>query len=227
VGAFGQWSGDGAHVTCALVAGPSLAVADLRDSGRPGETVRPITGLDQPNAAWTLSGCAYRADRAVVARGDEVAVIALGSGRVLTTVRYGESDAPVSWVLSPDARYLAENDPAHGTSAVRDLATGGVVGYVSGVVTAFSGDGQLVMTDSELGAPTGASRAALVDWRRDRTVWSAPGHATPLAVEPGGEEVAVALATDAAIPPLRLLVDPGRPPRYLDPQPGAGTTRAA
>jgi hypothetical protein len=77
-------------------------------------------------------------------------------------------------------------------------------------VTGFSGDGRLVLTDTELGPPTPASRVAVVDWQWHRTVWAGAGHAIPLAARPGGEQLALAVTTDPAAPPRALLVDAGR-----------------
>jgi hypothetical protein len=225
VDAFGAWSGDGAHVTCALVsdgASVSIVLLDLRDAARPRQTVRRVTGLDRPGPGWSLAGCAFRSNRLVAMSGDETAIVTLDTGRVASRVASGDE----SPVLSADARHLAANDPEHRSAAIWDLDSGQVTGHVTGLVAAFSGDGDLVLTDSELGAPSPGSRAALVDWRWNRPVWSAPGHATALAVEPGGQTLALALAADPAAPARRLLVDPGGRPLDLDPQPASATHSA-
>jgi hypothetical protein len=157
---------------------------------------------------------------------DEAAVIALSTGRVVSRVTYGDGLPPVEPVLSPDARYLAENDPERRAASIRDLTSGEVVGHVTGLVTGFSGDSRLVVTDGELGSPTPESRVAVVDWRWRRTVWAGAGHAVPLAGRPGGEQLALAVTTDPGAPPRTLLVDAGRAVE-LDPSPSRAGSLAA
>jgi hypothetical protein len=204
--AFGAWSGDGLHVACALAAAGALQVVatDLRDPTRPLSTSVPVTGGDGP-AGWTLLGCGARSDLLVAVRQErdgtgryglaETMLVRMGTGAVLSRIAYGDGAAPAAPVLSHDARFLAENDPDRRVAAIRDLASGEVIGHVAGLVTAFSGDDRLVLTATEAGAPTATSRTALVDWRWGRTVWSEAGQATPLAARPDGDQVAFALAT--------------------------------
>jgi hypothetical protein len=157
---------------------------------------------------------------------DETAVMALSTGRVVSRVTYDDGLPPVEPVLSPDARYLAENDPERRAASIRDLASGEVVGHVTGLVTGFSGDGRLVVTDGELGSPTPESHVAVVDWGWRRTVWAGVGHAVPLAARPGGEQLALAVTADQAAPPRTLLVDGGRAVE-LDPGPARAGSLAA
>jgi hypothetical protein len=193
----------------------------------------PVTGLAGPSAGWTLGGCAAGSGRLVAFHQptppvvDQVAVIALGTGRVVSAISYDGGLPPVAPVLSPDARSLAENDPELRVASIRDLASGEVVGHVTGLVTGFSGDGRLVLTDSELGAPTAASRVALVDWGWNRAVWTVAGHAVQLAGRPGGEELTLALTTDPAAPPRALLVDGGGRAIDLDAPPARGGSQGA
>jgi hypothetical protein len=221
--AFGAWSGDGAHVACALVTGgaaASIVVTDLRDPTSPRSAATPVTGAGRPAPGWTLAGCSAGAGLLVALRQEhwrgagytvaEVAVVRMSTGRVVSHLQYPDGAAPEAPVLAPDARHLAENDPVRAAASIRDLLTGEVVGHVTGLVTAFTGDGRLVLTDTELGAPAAASRAALVDWRWRRTIWAGAGHATPLAARPGGGEVALSLAGDSQAAPRTLLVGAGR-----------------
>jgi len=217
--AFDAWSGDGARVACALVAGGDglrVVTTDLRDPARPRSATAAVAGLDGLAAGWTLGGCAAGSGRLVALHEptppvvDEAAVIALGTGRVVARVAYDDGLPPVAPVLSADARYLAENDPERGTASIRDLGSGEVVGHVAGLVTGFSGDGGLVVTDTELGPPAAASRVALVDWRWRRTVWAGAGHGVPLAARPGGQEMALEVTADPAAAPHTLLVAGGR-----------------
>jgi hypothetical protein len=233
---FGAWSSDGAHVACALVAdaaGLQVVTLDLRNASRPRSSAVPVTGLGGWTAGWTLGGCAVGSGWLVAFHEptppvvDETAVIALRTGRVVSTLSYDDGLPPVAPVLSPNARYLAENDPELRAASIRDLASGEVVGHVTGLVTGFSGDGRLVLTDGELGPPTPASRVALVDWGWNRTVWATAGHAVPLAARPGGQELALALTADAATPPQALLVDGSGRALDLDAPPPRGGSQAA
>ena len=234
--AFGAWSSDGVHVACALVAGASglqVVTLDLRDAARPRSSAAPVAGLGGPGGGWTLGGCAAGSDQLVAFHDpappvvDRTAVISLRTGRVVSTVSYDDGLPPVAPVLSPDAHYLAENDPERRTASIRDLVSGEVVGHVTGLVTGFSGDGRLVVTDGELGAPTPASRVAVVDWGWNRTVWAAAGHAEPLAARPGGEQLALALTTDLAAPPRAVLVDGSGRALDLDAPPPRGGSQTA
>ncbi|HXM55782.1 MAG TPA: hypothetical protein VOB72_10365 [Candidatus Dormibacteraeota bacterium] len=213
--AFGAWSGDGAHVACGLVPGGFL-VADLRD---PAHLRLTATALAH-GSGWTLAGCSAGTDLLAAVRQErdgagrygvaEAMLVRMSVGRVVTHLDYADGPPPAGPVLSHDARYLAENDPDRSAAGMRDLVTGEVVGHVSGVVVAFSGDDRLVLTDSELGAPADASRATLVDWRWRRTVWAGAGHAEPLAVRPGGRQLALTLATAAGTRTLLVDGDAGR-----------------
>jgi hypothetical protein len=234
--AFGAWSSDGAHVACALVAGAAglqVVTLDLRDPARPRRSAVPVEGLGGASDGWTLGGCAAGSGRLVAFHEptppvvDEAAVIVVGTGRVISTVSYDDGLPPVAPVLSTDARLLAENDPELRAASIRDLASGEVVGHVTGLVTGFSGDARLVLTDGELGSPTPGSRAALVDWGWNRTVWAGAGHAVPLASRPGGEELALALTTDPAAPPRALLVDGSGRALDLDASPPHGGSQSA
>jgi hypothetical protein len=154
-------------------------------------------------------------------------VIALRTGRVVSRTSYDDGLPPVAPVLSPDASYLAENDPERRAASIRDLTSGEVAGHVTGLVTGFSGDGRLVLTDAELGSPAPASRVALVDWRWHRTVWASDGHGALLAARPGGEALALALTTDPESAPRAVLVD--RDGRAIDldaSEPGTGSRSA-
>jgi hypothetical protein len=233
--AFGAWSGDGAHEACAIVTGAlglQVVTLDLRDPTRPRNVTVTVTGIGATSVGWTLGGCAVRSGRLVAFHEptpsvvDAAAVIALGTGRVLSRVTYDDGPPPVAPVLSPDSRYLAENDPQRRAASIRDLTTGEVVGHVTGLVAGFSGDGRLVVTDVELGSPTTASRVAVVDWRWNRTEWAGRGHATLLAARPAGEELVLAVTTDPAAPPRAVLVDGGRA-LDLDPAPSRTGSLAA
>jgi len=233
--AFDAWSGDGAHVACSLVAGAAgleIATSDLRDLARPASATAAVAGLDGGGAGWTLGGCSAMANRLVALHEvappvvDEAALIDPRTGRVLVRVRYDDGLPPVAPALSPDARYLAENDPERRVAGIRDLVVGDVVGHVTGLVTAFSGDGRLVVTDTELGAPAPESRVALVDWRWHRTVWAGAGHGTALAASPGGEALALAVAAGPQAPRQALLVDGGRA-LELDPAPSSSSSMGA
>jgi len=152
----------------------------------------------------------------------EAVRIKLSSGRVLSHVDCtGAATAPV---LSHDARYLAENDEGGRTAAIRDLATGEVLGHVAGSVAAFSGDDRLVLTNAAGTGTAPAPRAALVDWRWDRTVWADAGSARPLAVRPGGRDVVLSLSPGpGGGEPCTLLVTPnGGGVLDLDPPPPTG-----
>jgi hypothetical protein len=231
--AFGTWSGDGAHLACALVPGAAteaIVTTDLRDPARPQSTTTPAGGL--PGGGWTLLGCTAGTDLLVATRvgvdgsAAEVDVVRLSTGRLLSAVAYGDGPVPVAPVLSPDARDLAENDPARPVASIRDLLTGEVVGHVTGLVTGFSGDGRLVLVDAELGDPASGSHTAIVDWRWNRTVWAAAGHAEPLAARPGGRDLAVSLST-AGGPPRTLLVSGDGSALDLDPaRPTPGSSAA-
>ena len=232
--AFGAWSGDGAHAACALVVdGTSTRVelTDLAARPAPAQHVATVTGAGTPDGRWTLWGCSVRADALVALRLErdgrgpyvvaETARVKLSTGRVLAHEDGGDL-AAVAPVLSHDARYLAENDDGGRTAAIRDLDSGEVVGHVAGTVVAFSGDDQLVLTDTGAPGSGPTSRAALVDWRWDRTIWSAAGTAQPLAVRPGGRDLVVSL-TGSSGSSRTLLVAAGSG-RVIDldpPAPGA------
>jgi len=233
---FGAWSGDGVHIACAVVPGalgPQVVTVDLRDPTRPRTSAVAVSGIDGPSADWRLAGCSVRADRLVALHEpappvvDATVVIALSTGRVVSRVSYDDGLPPVAPVLSPDARYLAENDPERVAASIRDLNGGDVVGHVTGLVTGFSGDGRLVVTNGELGSPATASRIALVAWAWHRTVWAGAGHAVPLAARPGGEELALAVTTDPAAPPRAVLVDGGGRAFVLDSTPSRTGSLAA
>lgn len=198
--AFGAWSGDGAHVACALEAG-AVRIANLVDPSRPRFSVTPLGGPGQPGPGWTLLGCSAGSDVMAAARQEragaagyaleEVDLVRLSTGSVLSHVAYSDGVPPVRPVLSHDGRLLAENDQDGRSAAIRDLLTGEVLGHVAGAVVAFTGDDRYVLT----GAAQGIPRTALVDWRWGRAAWEAPGQGQPLGARPGGDQVAVALTT--------------------------------
>jgi hypothetical protein len=216
VASFGAWSGDGAHAACGLDVGGRVARVELTDLDAAGGPVRrsvAVTGAGAPDGRWTLWGCSARADVLVALRLErdgpgpyvvgEAATVRLSTGRVLSHVAYtGGATAPV---LSHDAHHLAENDEGGRTAAIRDLTTGEVLGHVAGSVVAFSGDDQLVLTNG----PAPGARAALVDWRWGRTVWTDAGQARPLAVRPGGRDLVVSLSAGPDTGARTLLVTPG------------------
>jgi hypothetical protein len=221
--AFGGWSGDGAHVACALVTDATAAgivVTNLADPTSPWSSTRTVTGAGRPGPGWTLAGCSAGTDLLVALRQEhwhgagyalaEVSVVRMSTGRVVSHLAYPDGAPVEAPVLAPDARHLAENDPARAAAAIRDLLTGEVVGHVTGLVTAFTGDGRLVLTDTELGAASPSSRAALVDWRWRRTVWGGPGHATSLGARPGGGDLALQLDAGPPGTARTLLVGAGR-----------------
>jgi hypothetical protein len=191
--AFGAWSGDGAHVTCALGAN-GVEVADLRDPAAPRVGAVPFDG-----SGLTLLGCSAVRDVLVAAREErdgtgryavsEVDVVRLSTGAVLSRVDYRDGPPPALPVVSHDGSLLAENDPDGRSSAIRDLVTGDVVGHVTGSVVAFTGDDRLVLTAA-------ARRTALVDWRWRRTIWAGAGDVEALAARPGGDQVALSLTAD-------------------------------
>jgi hypothetical protein len=83
-----------------------------------------------------------------------------------------------------------------------------------------------VVVDTALGEPASGSHTAIVDWRWNRTVWAAAGHAEPLAARPGGRDLALSLST-AGGPPRTLLVSGDGSALDLDPaRPAPGSSAA-
>jgi hypothetical protein len=210
---WARWSSDGAHVLCTLDLGgpgPRLDVINLAETLAPGQSgahpAQPEAEVHQwpetLGTGWELWGCSAHADRLVAVRFEhearqpyalsDVAVLSLSGGRLLSHLTYPNHSAVAIPSLSADGRYLAEPDSAGRWTAIRDLRTGELVGRVRGAVAAFSGGGELVLTN---GGPESAPVAAIVDWRWGRPVWAAAGQAVPVAVRPGGRDFVISLGS--------------------------------
>ena len=209
VAAFGAWSGDGAHAACALDAvggAPRALITDLTAPDRPRQTAHAIEGIGA-GGGWALLGCAAGADRLVAARTAggalaEVALVQASAGRVLWRRLYPTWTLVTDPVVSPDGRYLAENDRGERTAAIRDLTTGELVGRTAGLVTAFTGDDQLVLLEA-------GPRATIADWRRGAARWSETGRAEALAERPDGRDLVVLLTPPGGAAPRTLLIRAG------------------
>lgn len=217
--AFGAWSGDGAHVVCALKGAghpAEVEVTDLDQEGRPRPVDHQVTGGGFLDGTWVLAGCSLRSDLLVALRLDgagallEADSIQLSSGHLLSRVTYPPGAGPTSRVLSHDARYLAEYDAAQGTTSIRDLRSGAVAGTVPGAVVAFSGDDQLVLANES----GGAVAANLVAWQSGQVSWSAAGAARPLAERPQGRDFALTLTPPGGA--ARTLLVTGGGSRIID-----------
>lgn len=216
---FGSWSSDGVHAACALITtgrAPSVEVTDLDAPGSVAPVARRVSGPSLPDGTWVLAGCSAYAGTLVALRLErgapgpdalvEADVIQLSTGRVVSHLTYTGGSPVTAPVLSHGGRYLAENDPVAGSAAIRDLESGDVVGHVAGTVEAFSGDDQQVLTDAGLAGTSRSPRAAVVDWRWGRSIWTAAGLAQPLAIRPGGRDLVVSLTGGPGSDARTLLV---------------------
>jgi hypothetical protein len=234
---FGVWSGDGEHAACGLDlagAAPRLVVTDLRGAGAPRTVATPLTGTGL-DARWTLIGCSVANDRLVAARLDrddrahtyrvtETALIQLSTGSLVGHVAQPESATVSDLVVSPDARYLAENDRQHQAADVRDLVNGQVVRHLPALVSAFSGDGRLALLAGDVFPTRPSAGSAIVDWRTGHRVWSDRSPAAVLAVRPGGGDFALVLAGQVE---RHLLVRPDGSALDLDASPRGPDQAAA
>jgi hypothetical protein len=140
----------------------------------------------------SLRSCNVAADRAVLygpAISATLDVVQLSTGRVVWHHDYPAGQAPVNPAISGDGRYVAENHgepPFRNPSAdIRDLATGSIVGHVTGWVDDLSWDGRLAVVTTAFGSGS----TAVLDWHAGDT-GSDPRTLGGPRRRPGGEDLA-------------------------------------
>ncbi|HVH66150.1 MAG TPA: Ig-like domain-containing protein [Candidatus Acidoferrum sp.] len=202
-----MWADDGQQL-CGIVLHPT-GVYDLDlltfDGNR--HRVGSITPQGQMSAQQTpsLVACSTLTGRAVVVGSQggyiwSLQMISLTDGTVIYERPYPNPVARV--VASHDGRYIAEQLP-YGSSPtqIRELPGGNGVGQLSGVIVqAFSWDGSLVAggTASVPGTANTDSRAMVIHWQTQQTVWSlctcpSLNHVSVLA-QPNGSKLAIIAA---------------------------------
>jgi hypothetical protein len=216
VSSFGDWSKDGAHVSCNLVLGnrsATITTIDFRDPAHPStRSIKVDTGNAPPlQRNWApFSACSAVHDRMVAvgqevqtgvrgpssSRFTEVDVIQLSTGRVLSRRALSAAPGVIGVAISPDGKYLAETYGLTRTD-VLDLDTGKVAGHVTGVICGFSGDDSLALLGA-CGEWNLGKTASVIAWRTGHIVWSVPGSALIKAIKPDAPDLAIFFQT---VPP--------------------------
>jgi hypothetical protein len=191
-----SWADDSRH-WCS-VQGAALTYAEAAPAGAPADRV------SLPGPARRLLACSATAGRAVAeidrpgARSSAAVVVTVDL-RKRAVARTLDADAGFGYgdaVASADGALLAESDRERQVSAIWDPGTGALVDRPTGIVTALSGDGQVMAVVSGVGdgqQPAGR----LVDRSTGRPVWSGRGALmNDVVFRPGGRDCVVASGSD-------------------------------
>lgn len=140
----------------------------------------------------TPVACSPSSDRAVITESFtsqilKFSVFRLSSGQLLYSTAPGSGVFSV--VATHDARLIAENDASCGGALIRDVTRGGAIaGRVQhAFVSAFSWDGDVVLTTDEMANPSYLPRRVTVRaWHDNAVAWSADIPPNTTDVRPAG-----------------------------------------
>jgi hypothetical protein len=148
-----------------------------------------------------LAACSVPNDVAILVRTTiawpaEMWVMRLSDGKVMAHRQFA-GQALASVVATTDGTYVAENAASAQSTVIRRVSDDSLVATLNASVrvTAFSGDGSLVLGITAMENGSDPSRMAMIDWRSGRYLWryDGPEAETSVIAQPTGRDFAIAL----------------------------------
>jgi hypothetical protein len=210
---LGAWADDEQHY-CQVI--PASASGAKPEPGTlqlttPGGSPREVVQVGNQGPSGTTlyaTVCSVLGDRAIVVERDDTHiqywVVQLSSGHVLWTHTFADTCPPAyptvvtacgipNVVASRDGRYVAEVQPTGVTTFLGP--NGSPVGYVNGLVRAFSWDGSLAVVSGLDGGV-----ATVIRWSDGTVIWTAPPTIDLGGVQAQPNGTSLAILTDSKSP---------------------------
>ena len=182
------WADGGTHV-CVQSGGALVTRV-------PGQADRAVPS--QVGDGFNLAACSVRADVAIFASQDGIAIARLSTGAVLRSTSVPQGG---SFVASADAAFVAIGQPGDEPVEIYqtgDLSRPAATLGSAGVPLAFSGDGSLLLA----GNPGGEAPLTALEWRTGKVVWrygAATGDVELVVSHQAAAEFALYIGTNAVV----------------------------
>jgi len=230
------WADDDRHI-CGIAfpagTGPDSGAGSLWIAA-PGEKSRIVGPVGKSGSNVAVAACSIKNNRAIVAGGlfphwppettrylisTGIEVMNLATGAVEYQHQYplgylagqGIPGVAPDWVLvsaSPDGHYVAESGVFNGTTAIRELPSGKIVGSLHGSVRGFSWDGSRVVVSRWNGGTD--YETELVRWADQKLIWHRSALAQSMLARPDSADVLIGInRADGGAPELVVVNDAG------------------